>query len=142
MLSNASKHFTHLGIQFSRDQSGAVILKQTRFIDDLVPVRLSSASAEEIETQDLPPSLRNAAQSLIGSLLWLASNTRLDIAGEASILAGSMRNPTFGDARAANKLLRYVQFSRLQGLTMPVLSGLLEIRMFSDAALQIVVGHG
>ena len=124
--------FTHLGLQYSRGQDDSVMMTQTSFIDGLqeIPTCRSINSLTPI-TADQQERVR----TLIGGMLWLSSNTRMDIAGETSALAADMRQPTTTTLLMANKLVRYLKFTRHNGLHIPHMSGPIELRIYADAAL-------
>ena len=60
----------------------------------------------------------------------------MDISGETSALAGDMRQPTLDTILMANKLVRYVKYTRSEGLVVQPMLGLIELRVYADAALQ------
>ena len=44
-----------------------------------------------------------------GSLQWLVTNTRIDLAAKVSLSASETSNPTIGSLQRANKLIRQAQ---------------------------------
>ena len=71
---------------------------------------------------ELPAGLRNKSdkealdskglkclRGINGSLQWLVTNTRVDLAAKVSLSASATSNPTVDDLRKANKLVRQAQ---------------------------------
>ena len=120
--------FTHLGIQVHRSHDGSVELSQSNYIGKLAPVTIPN------NFDQLPTETMEATRTLIGSLLWVAGATRLDVAAEVNILASEMKNPSISTAMSANKVLRHLMATRHATLTLPAVSAE-AIAVFSDAAL-------
>lgn len=66
--------------------------------------------------EGMPLENRNRFAELIGSLLYLANQTRPDIAFAAGRLSRRMSDPTSGDLTAAKGVLRYLKGTKAMGL--------------------------
>jgi hypothetical protein len=124
-----------LNVEISREGEH-VVLRQTAYIDKLVqtycvdgtPTRVQSTTAPC--SKELPelvmkalcyvdkpePELLKAYQSLVGALLYCASNTRPDIAFAVSCLCRAMSRPTDELLEAARGVLYYLHRHRDVGL--------------------------
>ena len=74
-------------------------------------------------------------RAINGSLLWLVTNSRPDLASRVSLSAGTTSSPSYGDLSTANKLIRQAQ--RSKELPMKIASiplHRLPIGAFTDAA--------
>ena len=58
-------------------------------------------------------------RAIVGALLYLAINTRPDIAYATAILAQSVSAPTIKDYKAAARILRYLNGTRTYGISFP-----------------------
>jgi hypothetical protein len=124
-----------LGVDFSVSDS-RVSLKQTNYIDKLfaeyAPATSSAPSCHlpygaELpqavvdalvqDASDIDPALLKRYQSLVGALLYCATNTRPDIAYSVALLCRAMGKPTPELYVAAERVLRYLHRTRDLGLT-------------------------
>jgi hypothetical protein len=62
----------------------------------------------ELNQDPVDEKLRTEYQQLVGSLMWLAMRTRLDIAYHVSILSRFLQNPSRSHWGAAKRVLRYL----------------------------------
>ena len=88
--------FTICGVQYRQMKDSSIILQQTEF-------------AEQLDTFQLPRKLNHDERALAGnagakimrsgngSVQWLASNVRMDLAVEVCMSAGNNNNPTHAD---------------------------------------------
>tara|TARA_B110000037_G_scaffold107636_1_gene124787 strand:- start:233 stop:1786 length:1554 start_codon:yes stop_codon:yes gene_type:complete len=132
-----------LGVEFTRSV-GNVHLKQTayilkmveRYFPDGLPSSSSSVetpcgkelkdlvervtmSVKDVKLADRPrvdPKLLNAYQSLVGALLYCATNTRPDIAYSVGLLCRAMSCPTPELLASAHRVLIYLHNTRELGL--------------------------
>ena len=124
-----------LNVEISRNDGGAT-LKQTTYIEKLVKTWLpdgvptsfqfnSAPHSEDIQakvldalsTTDPPdPDLLKRYQSLVGSLLYAATNTRPDIAYSVSMLCRAMARPTPALFDAGLRIICYLFRHRHIGL--------------------------
>ncbi|KXJ77552.1 hypothetical protein RP20_CCG007216 [Aedes albopictus] len=135
------KHF--LGIQVIRTSRGYCLCQQT-YIEKLVGrFGLTDAKGSKIpmdpgyiqqkeESERLPTE--DQYQSLIGGLLYLAVNTRPDIAISASILGRRVSQPTTADWIEAKRVLRYLKSTSDHRLQLGNVSQDLEVYADADWA--------
>merc|ERR1712240_146165 len=76
---------------------------------------------------------RSILRSKVGQLLWLAKQTRPDIAFDVATVASRLCISTVGDMRRVNKLIRKVQSEQVF-LNSKDLGDQLELLLFSDAS--------
>ena len=128
----------YLGIKITNkthpDNSLTCYLSQTAFIDQLVSqCKLDGHSVNMPKTpyqsgplvnkikpktydQATQNKLKAKMQSIIGSLTWLSTSTRPDIATIRNILAKYINQPSKGHIDAAKKVIRYLQGTRKYGI--------------------------
>ena len=120
----------YLGIEITRDRANrSITMSQSSYINDIVtrfemgdakhttvPI---SPSAQLARTTGTPLDTASAHlyPEIIGSLLYLAMNTRPDIAHAVSSLAKFMSCPTSAHLAAARSVLRYVAGTPILGIT-------------------------
>ena len=124
-----------LNVEISRDSAG-VLLKQSSYIEKLtsewmpngVPANIQSNSTPHTSelpslvndalvcTDPIDPILLRKYQSLVGSLLYAATNTRPDIAYPVGMLCRAMGKPTEELMSAALRVLGYLFRHRHLGL--------------------------
>jgi hypothetical protein len=110
-----------LGLKITRNRTARTLtLSQKIYIESLVKEFLHGESVNSKPTplepnQRLEPNqdavdekLRTEYQQLVGSLMWLALRTRLDIAYHVSILSRFLQNPSRSHWGAAKRVLRYL----------------------------------
>ena len=121
----------YLGIEITRDRSNrSITMSQSRYIYYIV-TRFEMGDAAKHTTVPISPSAQLARTTatpldtasahlypeIIGSLLYLAMNTRPDIAHAVSSLAKFMSCPTSAHLAAARSVLRYVAGTPTLGIT-------------------------
>ncbi|KAH9086020.1 hypothetical protein Ae201684P_005716 [Aphanomyces euteiches] len=73
-------------------------------------------------------------REIVGTLTWLAANTRPDISYATNMLARHLNDPNEHYARGAKRLLRYLKKTRLYGLELRPTKGLESLdEVFADA---------
>jgi hypothetical protein len=110
-----------LGLKVTRNRTARTLeLSQKTYIESIVREFLYGESINSKPTpfepnQRLEPNLdpvdeklRTEYQQLVGSLMWLAMRTRLDIAYHVSILSRFLQNPSRSHWGAAKRVLRYL----------------------------------
>ena len=125
-----------LGIDFTRGEN-TVALKQGNYVRKMVatyfPLGAPKASSELVpaseqlpqhvadalcqDPKDVPPELLKRYQSLVGALLYCATNTRPDIAYAVGMLCRSMSRPTPELMQDAERVLTYLSHTADLGLT-------------------------
>ena len=77
----------------------------------------------------------NTLRGINGSLQWLVSNTRVDLAAKVSLSASEAANPTISSLQKANKLIRQAQRDDTLPIHIPAITmDELNFGIFSDAA--------
>lgn len=109
----------YLGIRIQREQDGPFTLDQASYIRTIAS-RFGQQNAKpshipmdpgypKLQKEEEKPLPRNDEfQSLVGALLYVAVNTRPDIAISASILGRKVSNPSQADWTEAERTLRYL----------------------------------
>lgn len=132
-----------LGIQIEKSRDG-YLLNQQLYIEKL----LKSFSLEECKPSKYPmdpgylkqagkPELlpsNDKYRDLIGSLLYLAINTRPDIAVSTSLLSRKIKNPTQQDWNEAKRILKYLKGTATFKLKLEFGENQLEVYVDSDFA--------
>lgn len=110
----------YLGLEITRDNGGNYAISQTKYINQVVEqyglkdakvsnVPLSVGYGKENgDNDDLLPDNDNY-RKLIGCLLYIAVNTRPDIAASVSILAQKVSCPTQNDWLELKRVLKYLK---------------------------------
>jgi hypothetical protein len=123
-----------LGMEITRDStSGNITLSQTKYIDDICrrfrvssckPVNTPMQSDTRLSKQDAPLTPAESAEAekfpyreIIGSVMYLMTCTRPDIAFAVGHLASFMNCHGPKHHKAAIHLLKYLHTTRLHGLT-------------------------
>ena len=118
-----------LGIQITRHLSTRkLFLSQSKFVDKMVkrfgvestpcvstPMATTDA-ARKAKPSQTPAPTNTAYRELIGSLLYLSTGTRPDIAFSVNVLSRRQSEPTGDDWDAAIRVLCYVKGTREKGL--------------------------
>jgi Reverse transcriptase (RNA-dependent DNA polymerase)/Integrase core domain/GAG-pre-integrase domain len=115
-----------LGISIQRNASGGYSLSQSKYVNDMLhrfgmtdaatkptPLPVGLSLSRTLGTA-LPPD--NQYQALVGSLIYLAVNTRPDISHAVGILSRFMSCPTDQHWEAAKHVLRYLKGTAALGL--------------------------
>ncbi|KAF2883940.1 hypothetical protein ILUMI_22232 [Ignelater luminosus] len=139
-LGNVEKY---VGINVEEDSDGVYWINQTSYIDNI----LKKFSLENSRTARIPldpgyykrnsnllPNNRLYRQA-IGSLLYIAVNTRPDIAASVSILSRRVSNPRAHDWTEVKRILRYLKGTKHLQLKMGDLKKLNETQLvgYADA---------
>jgi hypothetical protein len=115
----------YLGISIHQDRAaGTISLGQTTYIDDVValsgqenakpassPLAPGARLGREFcpKTEEEIADMRNVPyRSVVGSLLWIANNTRPDIAYATSLLSQFLSNPGHAHWEAAKRVVCYL----------------------------------
>jgi hypothetical protein len=72
------------------------------------PLELNQRLEPKPNQDPVDEKLRTEYQQLVGSLMWLAMRTQLDIAYHVSILSRFLQNPSWSYWGAAKRVLRYL----------------------------------
>jgi hypothetical protein len=113
-------HFV-LGIEFKRENDGAIILRQTAYIHSMIE-RFGVMNAKEFKVPATPNRYLamndgekldskhiTIYRSLVGSLLYASIGTRPDISSAVRAVAKHMNNPTHEHLEAALMILKYLK---------------------------------
>lgn len=112
----------YLGIQFERDGNGIFGMYQQKYIDNkLHEFNLADAKDSKVPmnagylkqiTEEEPFDDNEIYRKAIGSLLYLSTNTRPDIAVSTSILARRVSNPRQSDWNQVKRVFRYLKATK------------------------------
>jgi len=108
----------YLGIKITKDEEGIYSINQTSYIKKV----LRTYGMEDAKESKVPLDIgykktkdesnrieKKKYQSLIGALIYIATNTRVDIAASVSILSRKMNCPTELDWLEAKRIVRYLK---------------------------------
>ena len=122
--------FTHLGMRIIQGPDGSITCDQETYIGELDEVAVRDGPEDgpvsEGEKADL--------QGLVGELLWLACQTRPDVAVDVSMIAQHLAEPTRKTVREANGVVRRLKEDKGRRLTFPAMRGAIDVVLFADAA--------
>ncbi len=111
-----------LTVHLSQEAMVNKILEQEKLVDSTPvgsPYR-SGLPIDRIPKDGRPaeekPALVKRYQSIVGSLIWLSSQTRPDISTSVSLLAAHLHNPSDGHLDAARHVTKYLKGSAQWGL--------------------------
>lgn len=108
----------YLGIKVKKDKDGIHSISQTGYIEKLLKTyRMEEAKESKIPLDIGYRKMKNESnkvekkkyQSLIGALIYVATNTRIDIAASVSILSRKMNCSTESDWIEAKRIIRYLK---------------------------------
>ena len=127
-----------LGVQIRRDRSkGILSLSQTQYIEEAldyfnlsnprtiqVPLQaslLTKPSTKEAPNNAYPPEYLSKTetqqyQSIVGTVMYLMTQTRLDITFTVQWLSRALQKPTKAHQKAVFNLLRYLSTTRLKSI--------------------------
>lgn len=131
-----------LGIDVSKDEYGNYFLGQQKYIDKAV-IAAGQADAknskipidvgyDKLECDD-ELNDNHEYRKLIGMLLYIATNTRPDIAASVSILSQKVSCPTKLDLNEVKRTIRYLKATRNLKLKVADTNDELELKVYSDA---------
>lgn len=113
----------YLGLNIERNKNGNFYVNQTRYIDEIVEsVGLRDAKISKIpidpgyyknDSNKNEACDREQYQRIIGQMLYIAINSRPDIAAAVSILSQKSSNPNITDLNEVKRVLRYLKGSRM-----------------------------
>jgi hypothetical protein len=147
-----------LGLKVTRNRTTRTLeLSQKTYIESVVkeflhgelvnskPTPLEPNQRLEPNQDPVDEKLRTEYQQLVGSLMWLAMRTRLDIAYHVSILSRFLQNPSKSHWGAAKRVLRYLHGTKhfvitYSGRNSTEINPELELGLqaFSDASFAMV----
>lgn len=117
----------YLGIKVTKDKDGIYSINQTGYIEKLLKMyKMENAKESKIpldvgyrKIKDESCKIeKNKYQKLIGALIYIATNTRVDIAASVSILSRKMNCPTELDWLEAKRVIRYLKGTKNLKLTL------------------------
>ncbi len=132
----------YLGIQIVKELNGSIILHQEAYakkllnrfgMSDSKPVQTPLVKDNETlnESNELRPNV--PYREAIGSLMFLSTVTRPDLAYAVSIAARSMENPTEKDWCNVKRILRYIKGTLSYGLSYNSNEQSTDLMMYSDS---------
>ena len=132
-----TRSFTLCGVRYLQKNDYSVMMDQQEFTRKLhhaefnVPKNLHKLNGKsKLDAQGL-----KTLRGINGSLQWLVTNTRIDLAAHVSLSASETSNPTIGSLQRANKLIRQAQKDDALPIHIHAIPlDQLNFGMFSDAA--------
>ncbi|CAE7226683.1 unnamed protein product [Symbiodinium sp. CCMP2592] len=101
-----SGDFTFVGRHIKQWPDGSITVDQASYVEEVPATRVKLDDAELLSQH---PELVTEFRSGIGSLQWLASTSRGDIASDVSLLQKPPTQLTVADLKEVNAVLRYVR---------------------------------
>ncbi|CAC5382061.1 unnamed protein product [Mytilus coruscus] len=101
----ASESFKYLGLGLSHADDN-IKLSQTDYVEVLNTVSIDRKRAKDSQLSSVEQTV---LRSKVGQLLWLAKQTRPDIAFDIAMIASKLKTSTIEDLKRVNKLLRKVR---------------------------------
>ena len=141
-----------LGVTMTRDDSGAMELKQTGLIDRILEAlgldtKHATGKYTPAETSPLTkdedgpgPEGSFSYASVVGMMLYLSGHSRPDIAYAVNLCARYMFSAKLSHEKALKRIGRYLKATRDQGLVMTP-SGTLKVDAFPDADFAGLYGY-
>ena len=123
-----------VGKEIHRRPDGSFLINQPIFAKKIQPVQLSRARRQEKYSYCNEKEV-SQLRGLLGSLSWLAKETRPDLAGRVALLQQSMPKPFIQDLIEANSLAKEVhQFAEVGITIQPIPVEHLRVGTVSDAS--------
>eukprot|EP00435_Cladocopium_sp_Y103_P043787 s1055_g12.t1 len=120
------------GAWYRQDSHGSIHVNMSSFVDKLRAINVPKGASPETPLTDAQVRVLRAVN---GSLNWLSSQTRPDLAVQTSLSQQSFPKPTVHDFRRANQAIRRAKQERELGLTFsPIDLEELTVVCHSDAA--------
>eukprot|EP00435_Cladocopium_sp_Y103_P025163 s1174_g6.t1 len=120
------------GAMYSQEKDGTIHMSMQSFTDKLKPASISKGASSEAALTDQQVRVLRAIN---GSLNWLSSQSRPDLAAQTSFSQQSFPNPKIRHLRNANNIIRRARQHRDLGLSFkPIDLDSLMIVCHSDAA--------
>ena len=133
---------SYLGIQFERNTNGSFTLTQPGLIDKI----LTATNMEDCKSNRVPAAKEALGKdpdgtpfrgpwnyrSVVGMLLYLSTNTRVDIALAVSQVCRFTHDPKESHATAVKTIIRYLKGTKTKGMIVKP-SGSLDLDAFCDA---------
>ncbi|CAG2217386.1 unnamed protein product [Mytilus edulis] len=101
----ASESFKYLGLGLSHADD-KIILSQTDYVEVLKTISIDRKRPNDSQLSSVEQTV---LRSKVGQLLWLAKQTRPDIAFDIAMIASKLKTSTIEDFKRVNKLLRKVR---------------------------------
>ncbi|CAE7570315.1 GIP, partial [Symbiodinium necroappetens] len=101
-----SEDFTFVGRRIKQWPDGSITVDQASYVEEVPSTKVKLDDAEFLSKY---PELVTEFRSGIGSLQWLASTTRGDIASDVSLIQRPPSQLTVADLKEVNAVLRYVR---------------------------------
>ena len=138
------ENFTYCGIEVISKADG-IHLSQRKYVEGLEQMQLSAERIEQMDAQLGPEEVMQFRQR-VGSVMWVAVNTRPDVAAIVSHLASRSQHATVRDSHTVNKVVRDLKATSEVLLSFRKISDNdlagLRILGFSDAAFQNLSNGG
>ena len=101
--------FKYLGIQLNQE-SQKISLDQSAYEDDLQTIRVvSNSDSKRVLTKEKKHCLKQT----VGQLLWIANQSRPDIAFKTCYLSNCLSQATIADIFRANKVIRKIKMNKV-----------------------------
>ena len=126
--------FPYVGIEVSSSK-GEIKLKQERYLTNIHPISVDKERTMERESE-LTQTEKDALQSKIGQILWIARQSRPDVIFDASNVASSFKGATVQTLIDANKVIKNLKSDNVTLKFQQLGSNdKLKIVIFSDSSL-------
>ena len=127
------------GAWYRQDESHAIEMKMSAFAEKIRPINVKKGSRPE---DHLCPSQMKILRAVNGSLNWLSSQSRPDLAVQTSLSQQAFPHPKILDFRMANQAVRRARLEKDLGIQFkPINPNDLRVVCHSDAAFANVGCH-
>ena len=121
--------FKYIGLGLSQDEERIILCQK----DYTAMLKTVFVDKDREKTSPLSAQERSILRSKVGQLLWLAKQTRPDIAFDVATVASKLSVSTVDDMKRVNKIIRKVQAEQVY-LNFNDLGEEIELLLFSDAS--------
>ena len=137
-ISNESQNsFKYLGIQVNQDNQ-RITLNQDTYESDLQLIKLEGSNDPK---RDLTKGEQASLRQAVGQILWIANQSRPDVAFEACYLSNSLKRAKISEVNRANKTIRKIKRSKMLLVFNQVKTiEKLTINVFADASFRSLPG--
>ena len=124
-----SEKFKYIGLELS-EEGCTINLNQRSYVASLSPMEIERNRAND---SPLSNGEKTNLRAKIGQLLWLAKQSRPDIAFNVTDIAGRVKNATVEEAKRVNKIIKKVKSEEVT-LKFQPLGQKLEMHLYTDAS--------
>ena len=131
--------FTFIGRRIKQHEDGSLTVDQANYVAEVPPTKITLDPETPLGDH---PDLITEYRSGIGSLQWLASTTRADVAADVSLIQKAPSDLKVQDLMEINSVLRYIRATNEAGYkVMPIDLNELVFVAYADSGFANAPGH-